>query len=92
MPFKIITVPFDREKACFLEEELSKFCLNKTIRFYKPEFFQDGRGAGRVKRGVSWNNNAQNLRAANRNNNSPSNRNNNLGFRPVSTGAFSRIS
>jgi formylglycine-generating enzyme required for sulfatase activity len=34
-----------------------------------------------VKRGGSWNNNAQNCRAANRNNNDPSNNNNNNGFR-----------
>ena len=36
----------------------------------------------RVIRGGSWNNNdAANLRAASRNNNTPANRNNNLGFR-----------
>ena len=32
-------------------------------------------------RGGSWNNNARNCRSANRNNNDPGNRNNNLGFR-----------
>jgi hypothetical protein len=36
----------------------------------------------RASRG-SWNNNAQNCRVSNRNNNTPTNRNNNLGFRPV---------
>ena len=35
----------------------------------------------RVNRGGSWNNNAQNCRSANRNRNTPTNRNNNLGFR-----------
>jgi formylglycine-generating enzyme required for sulfatase activity len=36
----------------------------------------------RVNRGGSWNNdNPSNVRAANRNRNDPSNRNNNLGFR-----------
>jgi hypothetical protein len=35
-------------------------------------------------RGGSWNNNAQNCRSANRNNNTPDNRNNNIGFRLVS--------
>jgi hypothetical protein len=35
----------------------------------------------RVIRGGSWNNNAQNVRAAYRNHNEPTNRNNNLGFR-----------
>jgi hypothetical protein len=34
-----------------------------------------------VIRGGSWNNHASNCRAANRNRNKPSNRNNNLGFR-----------
>ncbi|TAN42491.1 MAG: hypothetical protein EPN22_12010 [Nitrospirae bacterium] len=36
-------------------------------------------------RGGSWNNNARNVRAVNRNNNTPDNRNNNLGFRLAST-------
>ncbi|MDR0940880.1 MAG: SUMF1/EgtB/PvdO family nonheme iron enzyme [Bacteroidales bacterium] len=40
-------------------------------------------GSNRVNRGGSWNNNASNCRVANRNNNTPSNRNNNLGFRLV---------
>ncbi|MGL5097609.1 MAG: SUMF1/EgtB/PvdO family nonheme iron enzyme [Planctomycetia bacterium] len=34
-----------------------------------------------MNRGGSWNNNAQNSRSANRNRNTPDNRNNNLGFR-----------
>jgi formylglycine-generating enzyme required for sulfatase activity len=38
-----------------------------------------------VLRGGSWNNNTNNLRAANRNNNTPDNRNNNIGFRVAST-------
>ena len=37
----------------------------------------------RVIRGGSWNNNPQNCRIAYRNNNHPSNRNNNIGFRLV---------
>ena len=32
-------------------------------------------------RGGSWNNNSSNLRASNRNDNEPENRNNNIGFR-----------
>ncbi len=37
--------------------------------------------SNRVNRGGSWNNSAANCRVANRNNNSPGNRNNNLGLR-----------
>jgi formylglycine-generating enzyme required for sulfatase activity len=37
-------------------------------------------GSNRVIRGGSWNNDASNLRSANRNNN-PDNANNNIGFR-----------
>lgn len=40
-------------------------------------------GSNRVNRGGSWNNNAENCRVANRNNNTPDNRNNNIGFRLV---------
>ena len=39
----------------------------------------------RVLRGGSWNNNPNNLRASYRNRNTPDNRNNNNGFRPVRT-------
>jgi hypothetical protein len=38
-----------------------------------------------VLRGGSFNNQASNVRSANRNNNAPANRNNNFGFRPAST-------
>ncbi|MEK7287783.1 MAG: SUMF1/EgtB/PvdO family nonheme iron enzyme [Elusimicrobiota bacterium] len=41
-------------------------------------------------RGGSWNNNARNLRSANRNNDDPGNRNNNVGFRLASSRQFSR--
>ncbi|TLU88034.1 MAG: hypothetical protein FDX21_01310 [Chlorobium sp.] len=40
-------------------------------------------GSNRVFRGGSWNNNAENCRSANRNRNTPDNRNNNIGFRLV---------
>ncbi|MCF8216108.1 MAG: SUMF1/EgtB/PvdO family nonheme iron enzyme [Chlorobiaceae bacterium] len=40
-------------------------------------------GSNRVIRGGSWNNNAGNCRSSYRNNNTPDNRNNNVGFRPV---------
>jgi len=42
-------------------------------------------GSNRVKRGGNWNNNADNVRSANRNNNNPTNTNNNIGFRSCST-------
>ncbi|MCL4831438.1 MAG: SUMF1/EgtB/PvdO family nonheme iron enzyme [Caldilineaceae bacterium] len=42
-----------------------------------------GRLIGRVLRGGSFNNNATNVRCANRNRNNPDNRNNNVGFRVV---------
>ncbi|MBN2891592.1 MAG: SUMF1/EgtB/PvdO family nonheme iron enzyme [Bacteroidales bacterium] len=42
-------------------------------------------GSNRVKRGGSWNNNANNSRVANRNNNTPTNSNNNIGFRIIIT-------
>ena len=44
-------------------------------------------GSNRVKRGGNFNNDAQNVRSANRNNNSPDNRNNNIGVRLLSTGS-----
>ncbi|MBN1592411.1 MAG: SUMF1/EgtB/PvdO family nonheme iron enzyme [Candidatus Coatesbacteria bacterium] len=43
------------------------------------------KGEGRVIRGGSWNNNAQNCRSANRKRNNPRNRNNNNGFRLCSS-------
>ncbi|MFK7844955.1 MAG: SUMF1/EgtB/PvdO family nonheme iron enzyme [Rhodothermales bacterium] len=43
------------------------------------------KSSNRVIRGGSWNNNARNVRSSYRNNNDPENRNNNLGFRLVST-------
>jgi hypothetical protein len=42
-----------------------------------------GQAENKVVRGGSWNNNWNNVRAANRNNNTPSNSNNNIGFRCV---------
>ncbi|MCX5640481.1 MAG: SUMF1/EgtB/PvdO family nonheme iron enzyme [Planctomycetota bacterium] len=39
----------------------------------------------RVLRGGSWNNNTNNVRSSYRNNNTPDNTNNNIGFRVAST-------
>jgi hypothetical protein len=47
------------------------------------------RGRATVLRGGSWNNNPINLRATNRNNNTPDNRNTNIGFRCASESPFS---
>jgi retron-type reverse transcriptase len=44
-------------------------------------FGASDQGSNRVNRGGSWNNNARNCRSANRDNNDPGNRNNNLGLR-----------
>jgi formylglycine-generating enzyme required for sulfatase activity len=41
-----------------------------------------------VNRGGSWNNTANNMQVGNVNNNNPYNENNNIGFRPASTGAY----
>ncbi len=49
--------------------------MKGTISGPRPE------GSNRVNRGGGWNNNARNCRSANRNRNTPANRNNNLGFR-----------
>ena len=40
--FKIITIPFDRIRRGFDEELLNQFVLNKYIREFRTEFFQDG--------------------------------------------------
>lgn len=49
-------------------------------------------GSNRYKRGGSWNNDAGNCTSSYRNNNSPSNTNNNLGFRLSSTHAKAQLS
>jgi len=55
-----------------------------TYFFVAPEV-KRARGSNRVIRGGSWNNNPANVRVANRNNNTPDNRNNNIGFRLANT-------
>ncbi|MCP5085194.1 MAG: SUMF1/EgtB/PvdO family nonheme iron enzyme [Rhodobacteraceae bacterium] len=42
-------------------------------------------GSNRVNRGGAWNNDARNCRSAYRNRNDPGNRNDNIGFRLLST-------
>jgi superfamily II DNA helicase RecQ len=40
--FKILTIPFDRIKKGFDDESLNRFLINKQIKSYRAEFFQDG--------------------------------------------------
>jgi superfamily II DNA helicase RecQ len=40
--FKIITIPFDRNKKGFVEEALTKFILNKQVISHHVQFFEDG--------------------------------------------------
>jgi formylglycine-generating enzyme required for sulfatase activity len=57
------------------------------LKAYSIERGYIANGSNRIIRGGSWNNDANNLQVGNVNNNNPDNRNNNIGFRPVSTGA-----
>ena len=52
-----------------------------TASEYEDHVGVGHKGTNRVLRGGSWNNPAQNVRAAYRNDNDPSNRNSNYGFR-----------
>jgi formylglycine-generating enzyme required for sulfatase activity len=78
------------------QEEFNRFLRTVKVLCVHREFVQSGEnsswalaveylpatsGSYRVKRGGSWNNSPANVRSANRNNNSPGNDNNNLGFR-----------
>ncbi|MEO1622362.1 MAG: hypothetical protein AAFU53_15195, partial [Cyanobacteria bacterium J06632_3] len=62
-------------------------CLNPCplripYRMIAGQTFSAKLRAGLIgKRGGSWNNNPRNCRSASRNNNTPGNRNNNIGFR-----------
>ncbi len=53
--------------------------------WFDPAREPDGAPEARVLRGGSWNNNPRNVRAAKRNRDDTTNRNNNNGFRPAST-------
>src|SRR5207245_9754847 len=55
-----------------------------TRRWHRRPLEAEMRGWATVLRGGSWNNNPINLRTTNRNNNTPDNRNNNIGFRCAS--------
>ncbi|GHV22420.1 hypothetical protein FACS189494_09230 [Spirochaetia bacterium] len=66
-----------------LQSVSAAIALARSRSFFNKCITGAASGSNRVLRGGSWNNNAQNLRSANRNNNTPSNRNNNIGFRVV---------
>jgi len=68
------------ESLAYMQKGLKQ---QPNFQFGTPLGVLSKRGVNRVKRGGSWNNNAQNCRSANRSNNNPSNRNNNIGFRLV---------
>lgn len=57
---------------------LASFVQHAYTKRFRKEILE---GSNRVLRGGSWNNDAKNCRVACRNNNSPDNRNNNIGFR-----------
>ena len=69
-----------RTLSCFYFTSICQGISKKSFIFTIRTI---GEGTYRVIRGGSWNNNAQNCRSANRNNNTPDNRNNNIGFRVV---------
>lgn len=79
------------DRSSLPAKSIAAHCLHATRRcntIQKKCNFTSARsiivkGENRVNRGGSWNNDAQNCRVANRNNNTPTNRNNNLGFRLV---------
>jgi hypothetical protein len=68
-------------RAGWLTDEQWEACLTSPTGYH--HYFA---GADRVNRGGNWNKEASNARCANRNNNDPGNRNNNLGFRLLITG------
>ena len=61
----------------------ARVCLDSCGGPHEPLWARQGNSTNRVLRGGAWNNNANNARCAARNNNGPSNANNNYGFRCV---------
>jgi len=82
-------------RQCVLNEDASRtlpllsFINRASSHGFRKKILNDIHhyGSPRVCRGGSWNNNARNCRVANRNNNDPGNRNNNVGFRVVLSAA-----
>ncbi len=79
MQVKIFTIPLSNTELS--EAEVNAFLRGHRILQIDRHFSSEGGGSNRVKRGGSWNNNATNCRVANRNSNTPTDTNNNLGFR-----------
>lgn len=71
MQYKFFTIPYHNPEESVAE--LNRFLVGHRILTVDRQFIPDG----------SWANDAANARAAHRNQNDPSNRNDNLGFRCV---------
>ena len=83
---KLETGVWSQEEYCAHVRPLfafTEFADSENLRTKILEKGYNTEGSNRVIRGGSWNNNAENCRVANRNNNNPDNRNNNIGFRVV---------
>ncbi len=76
--YRQTTVPVDS----FAPNALGFYNMHGNVWEWTDSLY-DKSGSNRVLRGGSWNNNAENCRSANRNNDTPDNRNNNVGFRLV---------
>ncbi len=82
---------FDAALAITAHADAAAWRRRQALVFSAAMWYEDvqreqvGAGAKRVMRGGSWNNSAQNVRAAYRNANEPGNRNDNLGFRCLSS-------
>ncbi len=96
MQIRVVTLRYNEALQGFPEEALraatfgrevlnvtEHFCVHGNVPRMNDLASKEGSSSGsnRVKRGGSWNNNADNCTSSNRNNNNPSNDNNNNGFR-----------
>ncbi|MEW6184070.1 MAG: HRDC domain-containing protein [Bacillota bacterium] len=44
MLFRIVTIPFDEGRKCFIEDDFTHFVINKIIRNYQAHFFSTTNG------------------------------------------------
>jgi hypothetical protein len=84
MQIRVVTLRYNEALQEFPEDVLKVATFGREV-LNVSEHVTFSSGSNRVKRGGSWNNNADNCTSSNRNNNTPSNENNNNGFRLVST-------